>query len=134
MPLVPLTGQSRKARPRAASAPAQRSVSVGEIVLIWTTGWSGRSTVTRPSGPRIDLFHRGEGGQHGADRLRLAGHGDGRIRRHDPQRGQGREAPGHDVVAHHRVARGEEARGDGPAEEAQADDADGSQWLPPLSR
>ena len=53
MPLVPLTGQSRKARPRAASAPAQRSVSVGEIVLIWTTGWSGRSTVMSPSGPRM---------------------------------------------------------------------------------
>ncbi len=53
MALVPLTGQSRKAKPRASASRARRSVRAGEIVLIWTSVRPGRAPARTPSGPRI---------------------------------------------------------------------------------
>src|SRR5882724_7654479 len=53
MEVVPLTGQSRNPRPLAVTSRARRSVSAGEIVLIWKTvspGWPPERT---PSAPRM---------------------------------------------------------------------------------
>ena len=53
IPLVPLIGQSRKPRPRASTSRASRTLSAGEIVLIWTMTPSGFAAASTPSRPRI---------------------------------------------------------------------------------
>ena len=51
MPLVPLIGQSRNPSPRRVTSWVRRSVSAGEIVLIWMTVTPvGAAPIT---GPRI---------------------------------------------------------------------------------
>ena len=51
MALVPLIGASRNARPFAATSRAKRSVSAGEMVLIWMMVRPGGLNATRPRGP-----------------------------------------------------------------------------------
>src|SRR5437867_2769882 len=51
MALVPLIGQSRNARPLAVTSRARRSVSAGEMVLIWMIVAPAGPDAARPRGP-----------------------------------------------------------------------------------
>src|SRR5947207_3157715 len=79
MPLVPLIGQSRNARPFAPTSRARRSVSVGEMVLIWMIVCPAWPATASPRGPRTTSSTAASDGRttHTASAARATASADG---------------------------------------------------------
>src|SRR5436190_6055221 len=79
IPLVPLIGQSRNARPFAPTSRARRSVSVGEMVLIWMIVCPAWPATASPRGPRTTSSTAASDGRttHTASAARATASADG---------------------------------------------------------